>query len=365
MKKLVLSVGGLIVALVMVAGCGDDSTGDCTPNDHTSCMQDVTYWMDSCGSQGTVAEICDCGCNVDFTGCDQNCSCTVDCSGRDCGDDGCGGSCGTCTTGEVCTTAGQCIVCTPDCAGRECGDNGCEGICGTCDTGETCNTAGQCVSCTPDCTGKDCGDDGCGGSCGDCTGSDQCSAAGTCEAAVSDTLSFECTVPYILDDAQVADINYMTSHFSHLIQEYCIVGAYDGFDINAFPEKMFYGSHDAGNTLKLTQISMGASPTLEPQWSVKVEFTPDTDFVTGASWTAAVGGLNPPEAIVGLILHLGGSNVCLKAIGTTGTFNVVSAVDSTAIEGGSFTLTGQVQLTDPWDFLDYCSSTPPELPCCS
>ena len=35
--------------------------------------------------------------------------CTGDCSGRGCGDDGCGGSCGTCTTGLSCED-GQCYA---------------------------------------------------------------------------------------------------------------------------------------------------------------------------------------------------------------------------------------------------------------
>ncbi|MFH2008455.1 MAG: hypothetical protein ABI333_17850 [bacterium] len=34
--------------------------------------------------------------------------CLPDCTGRVCGDDGCGGSCGTCAGGETCSTAGQC-----------------------------------------------------------------------------------------------------------------------------------------------------------------------------------------------------------------------------------------------------------------
>lgn len=56
---------------------------------------------------------------------------------------------------------------TPLCAGRSCGDDGCGGSCGTCAEGLTC-TAGACVACTPSCEGKSCGDDGCGGSCGAC-----------------------------------------------------------------------------------------------------------------------------------------------------------------------------------------------------
>jgi hypothetical protein len=39
----------------------------------------------------------------------------------------------------------ECSVCQPRCNGRECGPDGCGGSCGTCVTG-TCNAAGQCES---------------------------------------------------------------------------------------------------------------------------------------------------------------------------------------------------------------------------
>ncbi len=108
--------------------------------------------------------------------------CTPDCSGKDCGDDGCGGSCGTCDSG-TCNANGICeTTCTPDCSGKDCGDDGCGGSCGTCDNG-TCNANGICeTTCTPDCSGKDCGDDGCGGSCGTCDNG-TCNANGQCETA--------------------------------------------------------------------------------------------------------------------------------------------------------------------------------------
>ena len=41
------------------------------------------------------------------------------------------------------------IGCTPMCAGRACGDDGCGGSCGTCTTGQTCGAAGQCSSPPP------------------------------------------------------------------------------------------------------------------------------------------------------------------------------------------------------------------------
>jgi hypothetical protein len=45
--------------------------------------------------------------------------------------------------------------CTPNCTGRTCGGNGCGGSCGTCGSGRTCEN-GTCV-----CRGTDCGDGRC------------------------------------------------------------------------------------------------------------------------------------------------------------------------------------------------------------
>jgi hypothetical protein len=71
-------------------------------------------------------------------------------------------------------------ACTPDCsAGRNCGDNGCGGSCGSCSGTLSCGgggTAGVCgTGCLSNCqnangTPRNCGDDGCGNSCGPCTG---------------------------------------------------------------------------------------------------------------------------------------------------------------------------------------------------
>lgn len=63
--------------------------------------------------------------------------CEADCTGRVCGDDGCGGSCGSCPADERCLEeSGQC--CLPQCAdGAVCADDGCGGQCdcpdGPCD----------------------------------------------------------------------------------------------------------------------------------------------------------------------------------------------------------------------------------------
>ena len=120
--------------------------------------------------------------------------CVPDCAGKVCGDDGCGGSCGSPPPGVACID-GQ-ICCSPDCYDKECGPDGMGGYCGNgnwqtegCPDGLVCVdwTCGE--PCDPDCADKQCGDDGCGGSCGGecddgdpCT-EDSCSDGGVCLSA--------------------------------------------------------------------------------------------------------------------------------------------------------------------------------------
>lgn len=147
--------------------------------------------------------------------------CVADCTGKACGDDGCGGSCGNCTDpAKLFCNAGQCTSCTPACSGKSCGPDGCGGSCGSCSAGASCSL-GQCASvpsgasctgfcgkvapsgcsciancagqatccldytvtcgCVANCIGKSCGADGCGGTCGQC-GSDQVCNSGLCAA---------------------------------------------------------------------------------------------------------------------------------------------------------------------------------------
>ena len=102
--------------------------------------------------------------------------CSPVCQGKQCGDDGCGGSCGGCNDNELCE-AGMC-VCQPLCDTIECGVDGCGGSCGECADGEKCKS-GLCV-CQPECGSAVCGPDGCGGACGQCRGNEEC-LDGACE----------------------------------------------------------------------------------------------------------------------------------------------------------------------------------------
>lgn len=77
----------------------------------------------------------------------------------------------------------SCLPCTPSCVGKECGSDGCGGSCGSCTPGETKCINYQCVTCSPNCVGKECGSDGCGGSCGSCTEGKVC-VEGECRSPV-------------------------------------------------------------------------------------------------------------------------------------------------------------------------------------
>lgn len=101
---------------------------------------------------------------------DSTVPCQPDCTGKECGDDGCGQSCGKCPEVAPLCVAFKCALqCNPDCEGKECGNDGCDGECGQCP-----QLAPLCMDhlcqpeCTPDCANKQCGDNGCGGECGAC-----------------------------------------------------------------------------------------------------------------------------------------------------------------------------------------------------
>lgn len=244
----------------------DGALCHCACGDADPDCEDTTLWVAGCDKPGASCDAastcqggldgewtcdetryadgntCDCGCglpdpdcmrsSLTVVGCSasQVCSrlgacvagdCTPDCSGRMCGDDGCGGLCGVCTDEASFCNAGSCSAeCVAHCGDNVCGGDGCGGSCGSCESGEHC-VAGTCdalpmsdscqgncgglaasgcscearcatggegccldaplaCDCFPRCGGKQCGDDGCGGSCGDCGANQVCSGARMC-----------------------------------------------------------------------------------------------------------------------------------------------------------------------------------------
>lgn len=167
-----------------LGACVGCPTPDASPPIDSSCLRNCTGRScgdDGCGGQcGSCAsgQMCSSGTCVSGMS-----TCTPQCSGRVCGPDSCGGSCGDCTGGSTCNAmSGRC--CARQCAGRACGPDGCGGSCGSCPGGTTCNTAsGACERvCVPSCGGRNCGPDGCGGSCGTCSVGLACSPSGVCQA---------------------------------------------------------------------------------------------------------------------------------------------------------------------------------------
>jgi len=171
-------------AALFDAGPLDDKPSDQKTDQKDACVPDCTDR--ECGSNGCGGSCGSCYspevCNTSSGQCVT--SCTPDCSSKQCGDNGCSGSCGSCGSGYFCNSYYQCEkTCTSSCSGKQCGDDGCGGSCGTCTSGYSCDTyTYQCKSnCTPSCSGKQCGDDGCGGSCGTCPSPATCSSTGICQ----------------------------------------------------------------------------------------------------------------------------------------------------------------------------------------
>jgi hypothetical protein len=113
--------------LVLLAACGSSKTSD-EIDAGTDAGSDAGA-VDPCGGRCSPAETC------------------LPDSGTCCAGPVCSGAC--CGAQDVCEAdAGSC--CTPNCTGMECGANGCGGVCGTCDAGVCDDAVGLCaVDCFP------------------------------------------------------------------------------------------------------------------------------------------------------------------------------------------------------------------------
>ena len=152
-----------------------------------------------------------------------------DCTGRECGDDGCGGSCGTCPVDSMSCVAGLCVDSGPSCEDGSCDEgedcDSCPADCGACPTcGDgACNGDETCESCVPDCGGCSiCGDgvcsddelcDECEEDCGACPYCDDgaCNGDESCETCTADCgpclSEGACTNPADLFVLQTIDVS--------------------------------------------------------------------------------------------------------------------------------------------------------------
>ncbi len=148
------------------AGCEESDFGGCGGCPCEACVCDLDSFCCSFSWDSLCVDECinDCG------GCEP---CVPDCSGVECGNDGCGGSCGECSGADEVCIDGQCVV--------PCGNGSCEP-----DLDETC------LSCPEDC--------------GTCTKSsgchmlDQPTCGGcSCEQCVCDTYPYCCETQWDAD----------------------------------------------------------------------------------------------------------------------------------------------------------------------
>jgi hypothetical protein len=219
------------------AGCPDCACEECVCTQDPWCCQYLwDAWCagqckDACGgcfllwgcgdgvclpAKGEDCAACpaDCGCNEGQV-CAEHACCTPACAGKECGKDGCGGTCGTCPEGELCVS--DTCFCKKQCGGKECGPDGCDGYCGTGDPAtQGCPQfepvcllpGGTCVKedCSPACAGRECGPDGCGGSCGACPPACTCGPTGLCLGCQEDAVGQD-VLPEVTDtgDATAPD----------------------------------------------------------------------------------------------------------------------------------------------------------------
>jgi len=70
------------------------------PCETKKCVDSVVYCYDNCGKEGELFQECE-----SYETCeDGECNCTPDCNGKNCGTDGCGGTCGECTGTDECVS---------------------------------------------------------------------------------------------------------------------------------------------------------------------------------------------------------------------------------------------------------------------
>ena len=164
-----------------IPGGTEDGDTTCTPDCTNSLGEELMCGPseNGCGGGsacGTCAEgscylgliCCPAGYHsIDGETCIVDCNPITNCLGKQCGDDGCGGTClpGCESFGPafLCNASQLCEECTQVCGARECGEepNGC-GTCGECNLlyndSYNCNTDTYlCEMCTPDCTDIECG----------------------------------------------------------------------------------------------------------------------------------------------------------------------------------------------------------------
>ena len=142
----------------------------CRPNSSCGMHSDGCGGLTDCGE---CTQFPGSACAGGQNGFNGSCTCFSDCTDKECGSDGCAGTCGSCAPGLSCVN----FQCVDDACGGACDRNRCE-VCidGTCQV--FCNADAGAICCAGDCVFP--GPDVCG--CGPACDADAClvCSAGTC-----------------------------------------------------------------------------------------------------------------------------------------------------------------------------------------
>jgi hypothetical protein len=143
--------------------CSPGSATDCT--DGNDCTADICSPLAGCEYANMENGTACVDEGIDKICVDGECLCKPDCEGKECGDDGCGGLCGSCEDEDECTLNEECVDGMCESTPLECDDgNGCTDDSCVADSG--CVFTNNMVACDDGnpCTANDvCGDGSCSG----------------------------------------------------------------------------------------------------------------------------------------------------------------------------------------------------------
>ncbi len=175
------------------------------------------------------------------------------------------------------------------------------------------------------------------------------------------SLSVDCALPYLLDGGRLGDQAYLMQHMDALLQQYCITGTVDGTDIAADPMVMAYGLHYPSDpVVAVAQTAMANVST--PTYGVEIDLMPDSAITEGSVWDA---GILENQAMALVMEFLDASSACVFGIGRGPSLTTTNVSNVTAVEGGSLTIAGSIDVVDPTEVEGLCGDLAAAgVPCC-
>ncbi|MGV8152132.1 MAG: hypothetical protein ACP5OG_03550 [Candidatus Nanoarchaeia archaeon] len=149
------------IALLALQGVDSESSQKTNALNYLFNIQDMSSDTKGCFNAGNTVEDTAFALFSAWPRTSLSFDCTSDCSQKTCGDDGCGGSCGSCSSGKHCDN-NECLdgaECLDECTDNEIGQTKCFGkvlkVCGEFDS-DSCNDYGNASTCSVACRSGEC-----------------------------------------------------------------------------------------------------------------------------------------------------------------------------------------------------------------